>query len=136
MNEALYHIAPFTGFVYPNESVIAWGILIVFYPYMTGLVAGAFTVSSLYHIFGVKALQPIARFALLTALAFMLFVPMPLLFHLGHPERAFNAVLTPHWTSAFAAVGYIAGFYIIVLILEIWFAFRADIVAKTQNSRG
>ncbi len=136
MNEVLYHIAPFTGYVYPNESVIAWGILIVFYPYMTGLVAGSFTVSSLYHILGIKALQPVARFALLTALAFMLFVPMPLLFHLGHPERAFNAVLTPHWTSAFAAFGYIAGFYVIVLMLEIWFAFRVDIVARAQNSSG
>ncbi|MDX8410350.1 MAG: NrfD/PsrC family molybdoenzyme membrane anchor subunit [Mariprofundaceae bacterium] len=134
--ESLFHIAPYFGHVYPNETVIAWGILIVFYPYMTGLVAGAFTVSSLYHVFGVSALKPIARFALLTALSLMFFVPMPLLLHLGHPERAMNAMLTPHLTSAFAAFGYIAAFYIIVLMLETWFAFRFDIVAMAKKTRG
>ena len=86
----------------PNETVIPWTILIVVYPYMTGLVAGAFTVSSMYHVFGIQKYKPVARFALLTALCFMLFVPAPLLLHLGHPERAFNAMITPHLTSAFA----------------------------------
>ena len=34
------------------------------YPFMTGLVAGAFVLSSLYHVFGIKPLRDIARFAL------------------------------------------------------------------------
>ena len=29
-----------TGFIYPNELEIHWSILIVVYPYITGLVAG------------------------------------------------------------------------------------------------
>ena len=86
----LFNTMPYTGYVYPNETVIPWSILIVVYPYMTGLVAGAFTVSSMYHVFGIQKYKPVARFALLTALCFMLFVPAPLLLHLGHPERAFN----------------------------------------------
>jgi len=136
MIELLLNISPHTGYVYPNEDIIPWGILIVFYPYVTGLVAGSFTVSSLYHIFGVQAFRPIARFALLTSLSFMIFVPIFLLSHLGHPEHALNAVITPHLTSAFAAFGYIAGFYVIVLMLEIWFAFRSDIVARALESSG
>ena len=39
------------GFVFPNEAGIDWSILVVLYPYITGLVAGAFVVSSLYHVF-------------------------------------------------------------------------------------
>jgi len=136
MITALAHVSPHTGYVYPNETIVPWGILIVFYPYVTGLVAGSFTVSSLYHVFGVKSLKPVARFALLTSLCFMIFVPTFLLSHLGHPERAFNAVITPHWTSAFATFGYIASFYVGILILEIWFAFRADLVARLRRSRG
>ena len=31
-------------YVYPNEQV-EWGLMIVMYPYITGLVAGAFIVS-------------------------------------------------------------------------------------------
>ena len=136
MMEELFHIAPYTGYVYPNETVIPWGILIVIYPYITGLVAGSFTVSTFYHVFGVQRFKPVARFALLTALSFMLFVPVPLMLHLGHTERAFNAIITPHWTSAFAAFGYFAGFYVIVLMLELWFAFREDIVARAQSVNG
>ena len=62
------------------------------YPYLTGLVAGAFTVSSLYQVFGMQRFKPVAQLALLTSLCFMIFVPMPLLLHLGHPERAFNTM--------------------------------------------
>jgi Ni/Fe-hydrogenase subunit HybB-like protein len=132
----LFEVAPFTGYVYPNETVFAWGVLIVVYPYLTGLVAGAFTVSSLYQVFGIKRLAPVAHFALLTSLCLMIFVPTPLLLHLGHPERAFNAVLTPHWISAMAMFGYAAGFYIILLVLETWFVFRPHIVRQAQQRQG
>jgi len=138
---ALFHVpwfyaSPFTGYVYPNETIVPWSELIVVYPYITGLVAGAFIASSFYHVFGMEQFKPVARFALLVALAFMSFVPLPLLLHLGHPERAFEAMITPHWSSAFAAFSYAASFYVIVLMLENWFAFRVDIVALARRSRG
>ena len=134
--EPLFHVAPFTGYVYPNETVIPWTVLIVVYPYLTGLVAGAFTVSSLYHVFGMERFKPVGQFALLTALAFMIFVPLPLLLHLGNPQRAFNTMLTPHWTSAIAVFGFFAGFYVILLMLEIWFMFRPYFVQQAQRSSG
>ncbi len=134
--EPLYDLATYTGAVYPNDTVIAWSVMIVIYPYITGLVAGAFTVSSMYHVFGMERFKPVAQFALLTALCFMIFVPVPLLLHLGQPQRAFNAVLTPHWTSAMAAFGYFAGFYIILLMLEIWFMFRPHFVRQAQQKPG
>jgi len=134
--ELLVEIAPYTGYVYPNETVIPWTVLIVVYPYLTGLVAGAFTVSSLYHVFGMERFKPVGQFALLTALAFMIFVPMPLLLHLGNPQRAFNTMLTPHWTSAIAVFGFFAGFYVILLMLEIWFMFRPHFVRQAQRTSG
>ncbi|HUX27079.1 MAG TPA: NrfD/PsrC family molybdoenzyme membrane anchor subunit [Burkholderiales bacterium] len=131
--EPILHLAPYTGWVYPNETVFEWSILIAVYPYITGLVAGAFTVSSLYQVFGFERLKPVAHLALLTSLSFMIFVPMPLLLHLGHPERAFNAVLTPHLTSAMAMFGFFASFYVVLLIIETWFANRPFIVAQAQQ---
>jgi Ni/Fe-hydrogenase subunit HybB-like protein len=131
-----YITSPFSGYVYPNETVLPWGVLIVIYPYITGLVAGAFIVSSLYHTFRMEHFKPVARLALLSALSFLCFAPVALLSHLGHPERAFEAIWTAHWTSAFAAFAYIAGFYGILLVLEIWFAFRVDIVAMAQTAKG
>ena len=134
--EPLIHYAPYIGWVYPNETVIEWSIAIVVYPYITGLVAGAFTVSSLYQVFGFQRLKPVAHLALLTSLCFMLFVPLPLLLHLGHPERALNNLLTPHMTSAMAVFGYFATFYIVLLMVETWFAFRPYIVEQARHRKG
>jgi Ni/Fe-hydrogenase subunit HybB-like protein len=133
--EPLSNIAPYTGWVYPNETLFEWSILIAVYPYLTGLVAGAFTVSSLYQVFGFQRLKPVAHLALLTSLCFMIFVPSPLLLHLGHPERAMNATLTPHWSSAMAMFGYIASFYVVLLIIEGWFAYRPFIVEQAQRRK-
>ncbi len=134
--EPLVHAAPYLGWVYPNETIFEWSVLIAVYPYLTGLVAGAFTVSSLYQVFGFQRLKPVAHLALLTSLCFMVFVPTPLLLHLGHPERAFNATLTPHWTSAMAMFGYIATFYVVLLMLETWFAYRPFIVGEAKRRKG
>ena len=128
--------APYVGYVYPNETDIPWTVLIAVYPYLTGLVAGAFTVSSLYQVFGMERFKPAAHLALLTSLCCMLIVPVPLLMHLGHPERAFNAMITPHTTSAFALFGYLASFYTILLLLENWFVFRPHIVQQAQQRKG
>jgi Ni/Fe-hydrogenase subunit HybB-like protein len=124
------------GFLYPNEAEVLWSILIVLYPYITGLVAGAFIVSSLYHVFGKEELKPVARFALIAAFCFLLFACTPLLFHLGHPERAFNIMFTPKFTSAMSGFGYIYTFYMIIVALEIWFVFRPDIIRMAQKSAG
>ena len=134
--ETLFHASPFTGYVYPNETIVSWTVLIVVYPYLTGLVAGAFTISSLYQVFGFKQLRPVAHFALLVSLCCMVVVPVPLLLHLGHPERAFNAMITPHTTSAFAIFAYAALFYVVLLLLETWFVFRPYIVRAAQSTRG
>jgi len=134
--QPIIDFVPYTGWVYPNETVFEWSILIAVYPYLTGLVAGAFTVSSLYQVFGFERLKPVAHMALLTSLSFMIFVPTPLLLHLGHPERAFNSTITPHLTSAMAMFGFFASFYVALLILEGWFAYRPFIVDQAQKRTG
>ena len=125
------------GFMYPNEVELQWSILIVLYPYITGLVAGAFILASLARIFKVAEVQPTYRLALLTALAFLIVAPLPLQLHLGHPERSFEMYLTPHKTSAMAMFGFVYLWYLMaVLLVEIWLDYRKDIVLLSQSSRG
>ncbi len=124
------------GYVFPNDLHVHWSLMIVLYPYITGIVAGAFIVSSLYHVFHVKALRPIARFSLLFALAFLACATLPLLNHLGHPERALNMMLTPSPSSAMAGFGYIYSAYAVVLLLEILFIYRPTLVRLAQTSTG
>jgi Ni/Fe-hydrogenase subunit HybB-like protein len=125
------------GFMYPNEVELQWSILIVLYPYITGLVAGAFILASLERVFNVQAVKPTYRLALLTALAFMLVAPLPLQLHLGHPERSFEMYLTPHTTSAMAMFGFVYLWYLmVVLVVEIWLDYRADLVHTWRASTG
>ena len=125
------------GFIYPNEIDIQWSILIVVYPYITGLVAGAFILASLVKVFNVKELQPTYRLAMLTALAFMLIAPLPLQLHLGRPERAYEMFMTPNLTSAMAMFGFVYLWYLmLVLLLEIYFEYRRDMIVWSSESTG
>jgi Ni/Fe-hydrogenase subunit HybB-like protein len=126
-----------TGYIYPNEVELHWSLLVVVYPYVTGLVAGAFILASLVRVFNVKEVQPTYRLALLTALAFLIVAPLPLLAHLGHPERSFEIFLTPNLQSAMAMFGFIYAWYLmVVLLLEIWFDYRKDLILWSAQETG
>ena len=125
------------GFMYPNEVALQWSVLIVLYPYITGLVAGAFILASLVRIFHVEAVRPTYRLALLTALAFLIVAPLPLQLHLGHPERSPEMYFTPHSTSAMAMFGFVYLWYLMaVLVFEIWLDYRQEIVLLSQSNTG
>ena len=128
---------PVEGFMHPNEVELQWSVLIVLYPFITGLVAGAFILASLERVFRVEAVKPTYRLALLTALAFLIVAPLPLQLHLGRPERSFEMYLTPHRSSAMAMFGFVYLWYLLgVLVVEIWLEYRRDIVALAQSSFG
>jgi Ni/Fe-hydrogenase subunit HybB-like protein len=125
------------GYMYPNEITLYWSVLIVLYPYITGLVAGAFILASLERVFRVEAVKPTYRLALLTAMAFLLVAPLPLILHLGHPFRSPEMYFTPHSTSAMAMFGYVYLWYLMaVLSFEIWLDYRREIVLLSQSSKG
>ncbi len=125
------------GFMYPNEVELQWSVLIVLYPFLTGLVAGAFILASLERVFRVEAVKPTYRLALLTALAFLIVAPLPLQLHLGHPERSLEMYLTPNHLSAMAMFGFVYLWYLMaVLLLEIWLDYRRDIVLLSRSTTG
>lgn len=126
----------FNNFVFPNELHITWTVMIVLYPYITGMVAGAFIVSSFYHVFNMEKLKTVARFALVSSLAFLLFATVPLLNHLGRPDRAFFIMLTPNFSSAMSGFGFIYTFYMIIVVLEIWFSYRTEFIQKYNQAHG
>ena len=124
------------GYVFPNDLHVDWSLMIVLYPYITGIVAGAFIVSAMFHVFHMRNLEPVARFSLLFAFAFLTCAALPLLVHLGQPTRAFSMFLTPNPTSAMAGFGYFYAAYGILLILEIFLIYRPILVARTLASQG
>jgi predicted membrane protein len=125
------------GYIFPNEIDLQWGILIVVYPFITGLVAGAFILASLERVFKVKILKPTYQIALLTALSFLLVATMPLISHLSQPQRAYEIMITPHSSSAMAIFGFVYLWYLtVVLLLEIWFDYRQSMVIWSNEKKG
>ncbi len=141
MEEIVIHLAglvkDISGYIYPNEIELHWAILVVVYPYVTGLVAGAFILASLVKIFNVKEMLPTYRMSLLTALAFLIVAPLPLLAHLGHPEKSFEIFFTPNTSSAMAMFGFVYAWYLMaVLLLEIWLDYRRDLILWAKSETG
>jgi len=136
--QALYDIlAHAQGYIFPNEIELQWSILIVVYPFITGLVAGAFILASLERVFKVKILKPTYQIALLTALSFLLVATMPLISHLSQPKRAYEIMITPHSSSAMAIFGFVYLWYLaVVLLLEIWFDYRHSMVIWSNEKKG
>ena len=122
-------------FVLPNEYIV-WSIQIVMYPFMTGLVAGAFVLSSLYHVFGIAKLRDIARFALVLSFALLPAALVPLMLHLQHPFRGPHVFMTPHFTSAIAAFGIVFSTYFAIVASELWFINRKHFVEQSLGLKG
>jgi len=62
---------------------------------------------------------------------------MPLITHLGQPFRFYEMLVTPHLTSAMALFGFVYLWYLmVVLLLEIWFDYRYDMVIWSQQKKG
>ncbi len=138
MTEAVHTgmAANIMNYVFPNDLHVHWSLMIVLYPYITGIIAGAFIVSSLYHVFKVQDLKPVARYSLLFALAFLACATWPLLNHLGHPERNWEMLVTPNPSSAMAGFGYIYSLYAVLLIFEVLFIYRPTMVALKAQATG
>jgi Ni/Fe-hydrogenase subunit HybB-like protein len=102
---------------------------------MTGLVAGAFVLSSLYHVFGVKQLKEIARFSLVFSFALLPVAMMPLMLHLQQPQRGIEVMMTPHFTSAIAAFGIVFTTYGMIVASELWFVYRVHFVETALELR-
>jgi predicted membrane protein len=132
-----YALTAVQGYIFPNEIDLQWGILIVIYPFITGLVAGAFILASLERVFNVKELKATYQIALLTALSFLLVATMPLISHLAQPQRAYEIMITPHSSSAMAIFGFVYLWYLmVVLLLEIWFDYRPSMVVWSNEKKG
>ncbi len=131
-----FHAIHETPFVFPNDLHPAWSIMIVLYPYVTGMVAGSFVVSALYHVFGREDLRPVARLAVVTSLCFCACATLPLLLHLHQPFRALNVVATPSPSSAMAGFGFIYSFYMLLLLVDVWLLFRPAIVERARTVPG
>ncbi|RME48770.1 MAG: molybdopterin oxidoreductase [Chloroflexi bacterium] len=110
-------------------SYVPWGLWVAAYIYFIGLSAGAFLLSTLVYVFQIERLEKIGKLALFTAVVTLVAAMFSIWLDLGHPERAWRLVLRTNFRSIMGWMIWFYSAYFILLIVELWFAMRADLVA-------
>lgn len=113
---------------------VPWGLWVAFYIFFLGLSAGAFLLSSLVYVFGVKRLEPAGPTALVQALGCLLLGGFLIVVDLGHPERGYK-VLT-HWnpSSVMAWMGVFYIIYVSIIVAELYLALRPSLIRRGRSS--
>ena len=110
-------------------SYVPWGLWVAQYIYFVGLSAGAFLLSSLIFVFGLKRLEPIGKLALFTATITLCCALLVIWLDLGHPFRFWKVYVNAQPTSMMAWMVWLYTAYFLLVVTETWFALRADLVA-------
>jgi protein NrfD len=117
-------------------ELIVWGLWVALYIYFIGLSAGAFLISALVYVFGVERFRPIARLALFTALVSLLMALLNIWFDIGHMERFFEVYTRPNFFSMMAWMVWLYTAYFVLLLVELWFESRQNLVEWSQQKTG
>lgn len=136
-------IAVIERFVYGHRpaaygSYVPWGLWVAAYIYFIGLSAGAFLLSSLIYVFGIKKHEKIGKMSLFVALVTLFMALLSIWFDIGHMERFYYVYTRPSFSSMMAWMVWLYTAYFLLLLVEMWFAMRADLAkwSKLEGVRG
>ena len=119
-------------------SYVPWGLWVAAYIYFIGLSAGAFLLSTLVYVFGVKRLERVGRFALFLALVTLFMALLTIWFDIGHMWRFVEVYARPQFHSMMAWMVWLYTAYFVLLIFETYFALRRHLPewSKLPGVRG
>lgn len=115
-------------------SFTPWGAWVAFYIYFSGLSTGAFLLSTLTYVFGIKRFEKVGRTALLTAIVSLVVALIFILIDLGHAERFWAALLYWNPTSVLAWEIHFYGLYIAILAAGLYCSMRPDLIRRAAGS--
>jgi molybdopterin-containing oxidoreductase family membrane subunit len=109
-------------------TVVPWGLWEAGYIYFIGLSAGSFLISSLVYVFNMKRFERIGRLAVFTAVVTLLLALLLIWAGLGHMFRAWHVLMFANFQSPMAVIIWLYTTYFALLVTELWFLLRADLV--------
>ena len=118
------------------SSTVPWGAWVAFYIYFVGLSAGAFLVSALANVFDVEALHEVEREALFVAVVSMLVALTFVLVDLGQMDRLWHPFVWRQPLSVLSWEVHAYVLYVIVLLGELYFSMRRDLVRQRDSADG
>ncbi|OLZ40585.1 molybdopterin oxidoreductase [Natrinema saccharevitans] len=118
------------------SSAVPWGAWVAFYIYFVGLSAGAFLVSTLSNVFDVEGMHEIEREALFVAIVSMIVALTFVLVDLGRMDRLWHPFAWRQPLSVLSWEVHAYVLYIGVLMGELYFSMRRDLVATSESDDG
>ena len=115
------------------SSYVPWGMWVAAYIYFIGLSAGAFLLSSVVYVFGMRQLKRIAELSLFTAVVTLMMALLSILFDLGHMERFYEVFTRPQFHSMMAWMVWLYTGYFILLVSELYLALRSEWQSRTRQ---
>jgi Ni/Fe-hydrogenase subunit HybB-like protein len=111
-----------------------WGLPIVIYPFLSGLMAGAFVIDSLAHLFGFKQFEPVAKLAATSSFAMVLIAALAPLVDSIQPAKApLELYFRDHFPySPLSVFIIIWTLYIILMFFEMYFDYRVENIEKSK----
>ncbi|RKD89048.1 NrfD/PsrC family molybdoenzyme membrane anchor subunit [Halopiger aswanensis] len=117
-------------------STVPWGAWVAFYIYFVGLSAGAFLVSTLSNVFDVEGMHEIEREALFVAIVSMIVALTFVMVDLGRMGRLWHPFA---WRQPLSVLSWEVHAYVLyvgVLMGELYFSMRRDLVARSEEDDG
>ncbi len=110
-------------------SVVTWGLWVAAYIYFIGLSAGSFLISSLVYVFNAKRFERIGRLAVFTAVVTLFLALLAIWADIGHMWRVWHVLVYANFKSPMAWMIWLYSLYFVLLVAELWFLLRRDLVA-------
>ncbi len=115
-------------------SYIPWGLWVAAYIYFIGLSAGSFLLSTLVYVVRIEKLEKIGKLALFTAFGCLVAALISIWLDIGHPFRVYRIILNP--TSMMSWMGYLYSAYFLIVLVELWYATRVDLINAARTGKG
>lgn len=123
------------GHIHANYgSIVTWGLWVAAYIYFIGLSAGSFLISSLVYVFNMKRFERIGRLAVFTAVVTLFLALLSIWADLGHMGRAWHVMVYANFKSPMAWMIWLYSAYFALLLAELWFLLRKDLVIGAIGS--
>lgn len=113
-----------------------WGLPIVIYPFISGLVAGSFVIASLSYTFHLKKFEPLAKLAAIVSFAMLLTAALAPLVDALQPSRAiWELYARDHFPYSPLGVFVIVwSVYVALMLVELFYVFRTSNVERSLQN--
>lgn len=107
-------------------SYVPWGLWVAAYTMLIGASAGAFVVAAVIYIRHVEDWYPVARTALIVALAAFIGGMTSIWLDLGHPMRFINMYISTNFTSMMGIMAWLYLIYGLMLVSMIYLSWTSE----------